>query len=552
MDPIRLNSTHNNVFTGPFPSPASICSPQLTEVLDFSLNQLTGPVPPGLGSHCSNLQVFRAGFNFLSGQLPGDLHLAKSLTQLSLPNNRLSGPITQTILSLSNLKILELHVNELSGEIPRDIGLLSNLEQLQLHTNNLSGTLPPSLASCPNLTTLLLRNNRLTGQILDLDFSRLQNLQAVDLGNNTLSGNIPASLCLCRSLTAIRLAYNQLTGQVPPCMASLKSLAHLSLSDNYLSNVNGALRILRHCDNLAVLFLSRCFKDELMPDLLHLDGFRNLQIFTLGGCGLSGQIPSWISKLRRLKVLNLSYNRITGPIPTWLADMPSLFVLNLTKNSLTGGLPQEFGHMPALISDNTSSDLSYLALPFLFDALQYNRLFNLPRGLKVGNNSLGGSIPPEIGRLVLLHVLELSNNGFNGSIPDQLSGLVNLEKLDMSGNHLTGQIPESFTRLHFLSTFSVANNDLQGEIPIGGQFDTFPAASFVGNPKLCGDVLQRSCPVVVGPMEDEPDDDDDGSSSKIPFGAGYLVGFLAVSVTWVFHCSCKSASGSHEETGSFG
>ncbi|GFQ07847.1 tyrosine-sulfated glycopeptide receptor 1 [Phtheirospermum japonicum] len=105
--------------------------------------------------------------------------------------------------------------------------------------------------------------------------------------------------------------------------------------------------------------------------------------------------------------------------------------------------------MPGLIADNTSSDLSYLALPFLFDSLQYNRLFNLPRGLKVGNNSLTSNIPADIGQLKLLHVLDLSNNGFNGSIPNQLSRLVNLEKLDMSRNNLSGEIPTSLTGLHF-------------------------------------------------------------------------------------------------------
>ncbi|KAL3649345.1 hypothetical protein CASFOL_005748 [Castilleja foliolosa] len=531
----------NNSFTGPIPNICSSGSPCL-EILDFSMNKFAGNITSRF-SDCSNLRVLRGGFNSLSGPLPRDILNLTTINEISLPNNFLTGPIAGDIVRLYNLTVLELHVNGLTGEIPANIGSLSNLQQLQLHTNSLNGTLPSSLTNCTNLKTLLLRNNHFTGDISNLDFSNLQKLEAIDLGNNTFVGKIPTSLCLCRSLIAVRLAYNRLTGEIPPCTASIRSLYHLSLSDNYLSNVVGAFRTLRHCENLAVLFLSRCFKDEKMPDdndLLHLDdGFQSLQILTLGGCQLSGQIPSWISKLRKLKVLNLSYNNISGPIPKWVGSMPSLFVLNLTQNELSGQIPREIGFLPALISDNTSSDLRSLALPFLFDAQQYNRLFNLPRGLKIGYNRLTGNIPAEIGQLVLLHLLDLNNNSFTGSIPRQLSHLVNLERLDVSGNNLTGEIPGSLTRLSFLSSFSVADNDLEGEIPSGGQFETFREGSFEGNPKLCGFVIKRRCDVVVVQEEENEDEEDEIESAwyNVPFGLGYVVGIFAVMVVMLFNSS---------------
>lgn len=102
----------------------------------------------------------------------------------------------------------------------------------------------------------------------------------------------------------------------------------------------------------------------------------------------------------------------------------------------------------------------------------------------------------------------------------------------MSGNHLSGGIPESLTKLHFLSAFSVAGNDLEGEIPRGGQFETFSSASFEGNPKLCGYVLNRSCATaeMVPPAAAE----EESFWYGIPFGLGYFVGLVTVSLTLLF------------------
>ncbi|XP_010537660.1 PREDICTED: tyrosine-sulfated glycopeptide receptor 1-like [Tarenaya hassleriana] len=492
----------NNSFTGQIPSFMCTSSPQLGK-LDFAYNDFSGSISPEIG-RCLRLSVFRAGFNNLSGEIPNEIYNLSGLEELFLPVNHLSGKINESITRLTKLTLLGLYSNHLVGEIPMDIGKLSNLQNLQLHINNLTGSIPVSLANCTNLVKLNLRVNVLGGSLSEIDFSRFQNLSTLDLGNNSFSGDFPSTLYSCKSLTAIRLAGNKITGQLSPEVLGLESLSFMSLSDNKLTNITGALTILQGCKKLSTLIMAKNFYNETVPsneDFIAPDGFSNLQIFGIGGSRLKGRIPDWLIKLRNLEVLDLSVNALTGMIPGWLGTLPNLFYMDLSDNLLTGDLPNEIFHLRALMSQKAydATERNYLELPVFVNPnnvttnQQYNQLSSLPPAIYLSKNNLTGSIPVEIGLLKVLHVLELSHNNFSGSIPEELANLTNLERLDLSFNNLSGRIPWSLTGLHFLSYFDVANNNLQGAIPTGGQFDTFPKTHFDGNPLLCGTVLQRPC-----------------------------------------------------------
>ncbi|KAL3632130.1 hypothetical protein CASFOL_025114 [Castilleja foliolosa] len=192
----------------------------------------------------------------------------------------------------------------------------------------------------------------------------------------------------------------------------------------------------------------------------------------------------WLSEMNKLEVLDISYNFLTGFVPGWFGDLPNLFYLDSQGNLLTGSFPMELFKIRLLSSKSNFDEVknSNLELPVLSRPAIY-----------LGNNSISGPIPAEIGQLKYIIELDLSNNSFTGKIPDTISNLANLERLDLSGNDLTGEIPVSLQNLNFLSSFKVANNDLEGQIPTGGQFGTFLSSSFKGNPKLCGRILQRSC-----------------------------------------------------------
>ncbi|KAG6632579.1 receptor-like protein 3 [Carya illinoinensis] len=530
----KLNVSHNS-FTGNIPNYLYMHSP-FVRFLDFSFNDHSGHIPDRLGA-CSKLEIFRAGFNSLSGLIPHDIYSATRLEEISLPSNNLTGPISNDIVNLTKLTCLELYENELSGRLPVDIGKLNRLKHLFLDTNHLTGSLPPSLMNCTNLMTLKLGLNFFEGDISTLNFSRLHQLATLDLWNNKFTGSFPVSLSSCKSLRAIRIALNQLEGQIPPEVVQLKFLSFFSLGYNRLTNVTGAINILMRCKSLSVLLLTQNFLNEALPtedSIVVPDGFRNLQYLGLAHCQLTGQLPIWLSKLKKLEILSLGFNRITGSIPGWLSTLPRLSCIKLSHNLIIGEFPKELCALPALISKHALMDNSSLIFSIFVTGngtlFEFKSLYNVGPQISLENNGLSGNIPLEIGHLKQLYGLNLSHNYFSGNIPDQISELTNLERLDLSANQLSGKIPKSFISLHFLHEFSVANNNLCGAIPSGTQLQSFDASAYEGNPGLCGAPLPYDCGHILHSNKDIQDEEDGPAIrwSHISTILGLITGFWGV------------------------
>ncbi|RXH85259.1 hypothetical protein DVH24_042027 [Malus domestica] len=496
----------NNHFTGQIPSSICLRSTSL-RVLDFSHNNFSGPIPRGLGN-CSKLEVFRAGDNTLSGSLPADIYNAQALQEISLSTNGLVGSISE------------------------NVGKLSKLKLMRLHYNNLQGHLPPSLMNCTNLVEINLGFNFFSGNISVLDFSKLTQLSKLDCISNNLTGTLPISLYSCKFLKALRLSSNDFEGQIQPEILQLKNLTFLSLSDNRLTNVTGAMKLLTGFKSLKVLLLAINFKGEEMPDgdITVDSGLQNLCVFNLLGCHMTGHIPAWISKLGKLEVLNLSFNRLTGTIPGWLGTLPHLFLLMLNDNLISGEFPKELCRLQALVSQKVANETGHCSfeLPVYFQrgnnaivlSSQYKYLRNMPRVISLRNKSLSGSIPFEIGQFI---------NKFSGNIPDQIANLTKLERLELNSNRLSGEIPSSLSNLHFLSTFTVAYNNLEGSIPAGTQLQGFSVSAFEGNPKLCGAPLSNQCFPSNGNDADENENNqdlDDDEDQSLWFGLSVVLGFF--------------------------
>ena len=254
--------------------------------LDLGDDELTGPIPPELGS-LTGLTSLRLSFNNLTGPIPPELGNLASLEWLGLGDNELTGPIPPELGSLTGLTRLRLSYNNLTGPIPPELGNLANLTELWFSSNNLSDPIPPELGNLVNLTYLGLSFNNLTSAIPST-LGNLASLEGLDLGGNELTGPIPPGLGNLASLEGLDLGGNELTGPIPPGLGNLASLRTLNLYEN----------------------------------------------------DLSGPIPPELGNLANLESLLLDDNDLTGPVPPEFGGMSSLRRLSLTSNSgMSGALP---------------------------------------------------------------------------------------------------------------------------------------------------------------------------------------------------------------------
>ena len=133
--------------------------------------------------------------------------------------------------------------------------------------------------------------------------------------------------------------------------------------------------------------------------------------------------------------------------------------LRLGDNGLFGTLPPELGDLSSLqrldLNDNQVQGEIPVELGNLAD-LQH---------LSLTRNQLRGEIPWELGNLTHLEVLGLGGNRLEGEIPSELGDLANLRELNLSGNRLRGEIPPELGNLSALQELYLQDNLLEGTIP---------------------------------------------------------------------------------------
>ena len=161
-------------------------------------------------------------------------------------------------------------------------------------------------------------------------------------------------------------------------------------------------------------------------------------------------------------------------------------------NRLTGSMPPELGNLSNLQLLNLQQNQFTGSMP-----PELGNLSNL-RYLILNESQLSGSIPSELGNLAHLGWLELPGNQLSGIIPPELGNLYNLRGLYLSNNQLTSSIPPELGNLYNLRGLYLNNNQLTGSIPPElGNLTNLNELSLAGNqltgciPAALGDVEQQ-------------------------------------------------------------
>lgn len=403
----------------------------------------------------TSLSLIDLSYNDLKSNFPNWLFKISTLVYLDLSFNHLNATTDSVAWEQHcNLQFLDLSLNgNIRGDVSRLLRGLSScanntLEELRLSTNHISGDLPYSLSHFKYLRSLLLNENLITGSIPTSIKSLSTSLRELDLSYNRMSGIIPESVGKLVKLNQLKLYHNRWKGVLSENI--LEGL--IQLEEFAISSSDGTFHFYPRQEWLPRFSLQSIELSDfpLGPKFpIWLRNQTKLSYVVLRNASISQKIPDWFWKLSlQIETLDLSHNQIKGELPI---SLDFSYSVDLSFNQLKGSIPV----WPKVV--------------FLY----------------LGNNSLSGSIPLDIGNMMSsLRVFDISANLLSGSIPLTMPKLVNLITLDLSKNNLTGNIPNNWAGFRYLESIDLSNNKLSGVFP--GSLCSSPFLEWM---KLCSNNL---------------------------------------------------------------
>ncbi|XP_052116980.1 receptor-like protein 9DC3 [Arachis duranensis] len=483
-----LNFGENQNLQGTLP--ASIGNLTNLAYLALEDNSFHGEIPRSL-FRLKNLEILSVSFNFFEGRLALDMFLKlKMLNFLDLSNNKLSLFSQNRDVNVTNLPPIQwlgLRWCNLNGEILTWIMNLTALSHLDLSQNDLQGEIPyflegnntSNVTFPPQIQVLHLRSCNIVHfpnfiqhlqELTDLSISHnsiktipswLWNkttLQGLEISNNLLMGEISPSICNLQSLVKLDLTSNNLVGMIPSCLGSFsQSLQLLSLAGNKLTgNIPQT-----YVKGNALRFIDFSFNK------------------------LYGQLPRTLVNCRRLEFLNVRHNHFNDSFPFWLGSLPKLKAVSLRDNEFHGAImcPLKYTFPQLRIIDLSQNGFSTkltseIIMCFKSMIISNKRQLDFKDEIFTGNEVLDpdwylfsmsnkGVVMDYRGGQYLHHMvaIDLSSNKIYGEIPDIMGSLNSVVVLNLSNNMFTGSIPSSFGKLSNLEVLDLSANSLSGEIP---------------------------------------------------------------------------------------
>ncbi|PRP78052.1 DNA-directed RNA polymerase subunit beta, partial [Planoprotostelium fungivorum] len=370
------------------------------QILSVDRNQISG----GLGTILSLplLTSFTCSYNLLSGLIPNNITILKSLTTLDVSHNRMTG-IVPNLTALIQLNTLNASNNQLTGNLA-GIAAVVSLSVLDLSQNQMVGN-TTALNKLSSLVVLDLSNNAI-GPFSALNFTNLMKLRNITMNNCSLQGVVPQSFNGLSRLQRASFTDNAITSFFHS-PANLSSLRSLTLTNNHLFD-SADFAVFQSASSLQVLELGG---NRYTSALSHLNGTISLQSLDLSQNELNEDIAS-LPALPSLTYLDISYNRMYGVLTTY--HLPALNYLYASHNSLQGSFP-DITDNRALITVDLSHNL-LTALPSLSSTSLQN--------LYVQSNQMNGSIPDltALASLIAINVSDnvFTDNFFSGESLDQV------------------------------------------------------------------------------------------------------------------------------------
>ncbi|XP_016700046.1 receptor-like protein 15 [Gossypium hirsutum] len=291
-------------------------------------------------------------------------------------------------------------------------------KQLSLNRNALGGAVAPCLGNLTSLRYLDISNNHFTGNIASTPLANLTTLQFLSLLNNQL--------------------------QVPMSFRSFANHSNLKVlladQNNMVADEPTAFQTWWPKFQLEVFSMSNCMIEEhgnlQLPNFLYFQ--HDLRDVDLSYCDFGGiRFPHWLLENNtRLEQLYMIDTSIVGPL--FLPSHPSfnLKVFDISNNKIHHDIPRNFCS--------------------LFPHLE---------GLFMSKNDLKTDIPPCLGGLRRLQMLDLSHNDLFGEIPEELRMSSSLANLILSNNSLSGKIiPTVYHLIILLEELRLDGNKFEGEI----------------------------------------------------------------------------------------